>query len=145
VIYDKQESQELKMGKTKTRIQKKRPKDAIRKGLLNLSQPLSKRATSCSPMPSATYSTLVFRNRPGQSEPILIGGANMLKPALRLTNLYRLRIEEIKGTEVVTSYTRWMDCVQAFFGFLFLGQRGSFLNRPCRTILKSGLERTWGS
>jgi hypothetical protein len=28
-------------------------------------------------------------------------------------SLYRLRIEEIKGAEVVTSYTRWLECVQA--------------------------------
>ena len=41
--------------------------------------------------------------RPGQSEPILVGGENLLKPALRLMSLYRLRIEEIKGAEVVTS------------------------------------------
>jgi hypothetical protein len=51
--------------------------------------------------------------RPGQSEPILVGGENMLKPALRLMNLYRLRIEEIKDAAVVTSYTRWLECVQA--------------------------------
>ena len=51
--------------------------------------------------------------RPGQSEPILVGGENMLKPALRLMNLYRLRIEKIKDAAVVTSYTRWLECVQA--------------------------------
>ena len=49
----------------------------------------------------------------GQSEPILIGGENLLKPALRLMSIYRLRMEEIKGAEVVTSYTRWLECVQA--------------------------------
>ena len=27
--------------------------------------------------------------RPGQSEPIFMGGAKLLKPALRLTTLYR--------------------------------------------------------
>jgi Initiator Replication protein len=51
--------------------------------------------------------------RAGQSEPILIGGENLLKPALRLMSIYRLRIDEIKGAEVVTSYTRWLECVQA--------------------------------
>jgi plasmid replication initiation protein len=51
--------------------------------------------------------------RPGQSELILVGGETLLKPALRLMSLYRLRIEEIKGAEVVTSYTRWLECVQA--------------------------------
>jgi hypothetical protein len=82
------------------------------KGSSSLSQPMSKKAISCCPTPSATYSTLVFRNRPGQSEPILIGGEKMLKPALRLMSDYRLRIEEIKGAEVVTSYTRWLASVE---------------------------------
>jgi hypothetical protein len=50
--------------------------------------------------------------RPGRSEPILIGGANALKPALQLMNVYRLRIDEIKGHAVVTSYTRWLESVQ---------------------------------
>jgi plasmid replication initiation protein len=50
--------------------------------------------------------------RPGQSEPILIGGEKMLKPALRLMSDYRLRIDEIKGAEVVTSYTRWLASVE---------------------------------
>jgi hypothetical protein len=49
--------------------------------------------------------------RPGQSEPILIGGDNMLKPALRLMSDYRLRIDEIKGDAVLTSYTRWLEAV----------------------------------
>jgi hypothetical protein len=47
--------------------------------------------------------------RPGQSEPILIGGENLLKPALRLMSDYRLRIDEVKGAEVVTGYTRWLE------------------------------------
>ena len=50
--------------------------------------------------------------RPGQSEPILIGGQKMLKPALRLMSDYRLRIDEIKGAEVVASYTRWLASVE---------------------------------
>jgi plasmid replication initiation protein len=36
----------------------------------------------------------------------------MFKPALRLATSYRLVIEEIKGSEVITSYTRWVDGVQ---------------------------------
>jgi len=51
--------------------------------------------------------------RPGQSEPILIGGEKLLKPALRLMSEYRLRVDEIKGAEVVTSYTRWLASVEA--------------------------------
>jgi plasmid replication initiation protein len=50
--------------------------------------------------------------RPGQSAPILVGGENLLKPALRLMSDYRLRIEEIKDAEVITSYTRWVETVQ---------------------------------
>jgi hypothetical protein len=50
--------------------------------------------------------------RPGQSELILVGGEKLLKPALRLMSDYRLRIDEIKGDVVVTSYTRWLESVQ---------------------------------
>jgi plasmid replication initiation protein len=50
--------------------------------------------------------------RPGQSEPILIGDENLLKPALRLMSDYRLRIDEIKGSEVIASYTRWLESVE---------------------------------
>ena len=41
--------------------------------------------------------------RPGQSEAILVGGENLLKPALQLMSLYRLRIQEIKDSEAITS------------------------------------------
>jgi hypothetical protein len=54
----------------------------------------------------AVLNSALEKYRPGQSEPILVGGENVLKPALGLMSLYRLRIEEIKGAEVVTSYTR---------------------------------------
>jgi hypothetical protein len=50
--------------------------------------------------------------RPGQSEPILVGGEKLLKPAVRLMSDFRLRIDEIKGAEVVTSYTRWLASVE---------------------------------
>jgi hypothetical protein len=51
--------------------------------------------------------------RAGQSEPILVGGEKLLKPALRLMIDYRLRIDEIKGDVVVISFTRWLESVQA--------------------------------
>jgi plasmid replication initiation protein len=51
--------------------------------------------------------------RPGQTEPILIGGEKLLKPALRLMSDYRLRIDEIKSDAVLTIYTRWLESVQA--------------------------------
>jgi hypothetical protein len=56
--------------------------------------------------------TALEKYRSGQSEPILVGGENLLKPALRLMTWYRLVIEEIKDAEVITSYTRWVDAVQ---------------------------------
>jgi len=49
--------------------------------------------------------------RPGPSEPILIGGEKLLKPALKLMSFYRLRIDEIKEDSLVTSYTRWLEAV----------------------------------
>jgi hypothetical protein len=48
--------------------------------------------------------------RPGQSEPVLIGGEKLLKPALRLMSDYRLRIDEIKGAEVVMELTVRQIC-----------------------------------
>jgi plasmid replication initiation protein len=51
--------------------------------------------------------------RPGRTEPILIGCANALKPALQLMNVYRLRIDEIRGDVVVTNCTRWLQTVVA--------------------------------
>ena len=50
--------------------------------------------------------------RPGQSEPISVGGKNLLKPALRLMTWYRLVVEEIQEAQMTTSYTRWVDAVQ---------------------------------
>jgi hypothetical protein len=50
--------------------------------------------------------------RPGQSDPILVGGMSLLKPALRLMSSYRLVIEEVMDAGVRTSYTRWVESVQ---------------------------------
>ena len=41
-----------------------------------------------------------------------IGGEKLLKPALRLMSDYPLRIDEIKGAEVIASYTRWLESVE---------------------------------
>ena len=35
--------------------------------------------------------------RPGQTDPILVGGEKLLKPALQLMNVYQLRIDKIKA------------------------------------------------
>ena len=60
----------------------------------------------------AILNTALGKYQPGQSKPILVGGKNLLKPALRLTTAYRLAIEEIKNSRAITSYTRWVDAVQ---------------------------------
>jgi hypothetical protein len=44
--------------------------------------------------------------QPAESEPILVGCARLLKPALRLLTLYRLRIDQIRDGKAVASYTR---------------------------------------
>jgi plasmid replication initiation protein len=60
----------------------------------------------------AVLDTALQKYRPGRPEPILIGGIAQLKPALRLMTDYRLVIQDINGAEVLTSYTRWLECVQ---------------------------------
>ncbi len=49
---------------------------------------------------------------PGQSEPIFVGGSNLLKSALRLMTSYRLVIEEIRDGRPVKIYTRWIESVE---------------------------------
>jgi plasmid replication initiation protein len=56
--------------------------------------------------------TALEKYRPGQAEPIFVGGNKVLKPALRLMTLYRLVIDEIQDRQPITSYTRWIDAVQ---------------------------------
>ena len=60
----------------------------------------------------AVLNTALEKYRPGQSEPIFVGGNKVFKPALRLMTLYRLAIDEIKDSQAITSYTRWVDAVQ---------------------------------
>ena len=60
----------------------------------------------------AVLDTALQKYRPGRSDPILVGGIAQLKPALRLMMSYRLVIREVEGTEVLTSYTRWLESVQ---------------------------------
>jgi plasmid replication initiation protein len=60
----------------------------------------------------AVLNTALEKYRPGQSEPIFVGGNKVFKPVLRLMTLYRLAIEEIKDSQAITSYTRWVDAVQ---------------------------------
>ena len=56
--------------------------------------------------------TALQKYRIGRTDLIPVGGIDQLKPALQLMTAYRLVIQEVTGTEVVTSYTRWLECVQ---------------------------------
>jgi hypothetical protein len=100
------------MGKTKESIQRRRPKGVTRKALPD-SFPTSvpKSYFMLSAAERDVLNRALEKYRPGRSESILIGGAKALKPALRLMNIYRLRIDEIKGDAVVSSYTRWLESV----------------------------------
>jgi plasmid replication initiation protein len=60
----------------------------------------------------AVLDTALQKYRPGRTDLIPIGGIAQLKPALRLMTEYRLAIQDINGAEVLTSYTRWLECVQ---------------------------------
>jgi hypothetical protein len=60
----------------------------------------------------AVLDTALLKYPPGRPEPILVGGIAQLKPALRLMLAYRVVIQEVTGPEVLTSYTRWLECVQ---------------------------------
>ena len=60
----------------------------------------------------AVLDTALRKYRPGRSDLIPVGGIAQLKPALQLMTAYRLMIQEVRGAEVVTSYTRWLECVQ---------------------------------
>jgi hypothetical protein len=95
------------------KIKQRRPKGALRKGLPeSLPTSVQKSYFMLTDAERDVLNIGLQKYRPGQSEPILVGGENPLKPALKLMSLYRLRIEEIKGGAVVTSFTRWVESVQ---------------------------------
>ena len=60
----------------------------------------------------AVLDTALRKYRPGRSDLIPVGGIAQLKPALQLMTAYRLMIQEVTSAEVVTNYTRWLECVQ---------------------------------
>jgi plasmid replication initiation protein len=60
----------------------------------------------------AVLDTALRKYRPGRSELLPVGGITQLKPALQLMTAYRLMIQEVRSAEVVTSYTRWLECIQ---------------------------------
>jgi hypothetical protein len=94
----------MKAGTEKGPIQQRRPHRVTGKGLGEF-------------LPTSVQKSYFMlsnaeKYRSGRSEPILVGGEKLLKPALRLMTDYRLAIEEVKDSEVITSYTRWLECVQ---------------------------------
>jgi plasmid replication initiation protein len=60
----------------------------------------------------AVLDTALGKYRPGRTDLIPVGGIAQLKPALELMTSYRLVIGEVTGNEVLTNYTRWLECVQ---------------------------------
>jgi plasmid replication initiation protein len=99
------------MGKAK--IQQRRPEGALRKGLPeSLPTSVQKSYFMLGDKERDVLNRALEKYRPGRSEPIFIGDEKLLKPALQLMNVFRLRIDEIKEDAVLTSYTRWLECVQ---------------------------------
>src|SRR5580704_1582561 len=97
---------------TKAKLQR-RPDSVVRKGLVEtLPTSVQKSYFMLGDKERNVLNLGLQKYRPGQTEPILIGGEKLLKPALQLMNVYRLRIDEIKAGAVVTSYTRWLESVQ---------------------------------
>jgi hypothetical protein len=102
----------IENGQTKALIPKRRPKSAIRKGLPeSLPTSVQKSYFMLGDKERDVLNRALEKYRPGRSEPIFIGAADALKPALPLMNVFRLRIDEIIEDVVVTSYTGgWNRC-----------------------------------
>jgi plasmid replication initiation protein len=101
------------MAIAKNSIQRRLPDSVIDKGLEeSLPIGVQKSYFMLSETERDLLNHALEKYRPGQAEPILVGGMKTFKPALRLATNYRLVIEEIRGSEVITSYTRWVDAVQ---------------------------------
>jgi hypothetical protein len=84
--------------KSKAKIQHRQSKGSVRKGLPeSLPTFVQKSYFMLGGLERDVLNQALSKYRPGQSEPILIGGEKLLKPALQLMNVYRLRIDEIKG------------------------------------------------
>lgn len=103
----------LTMAIAKSSIQRRLPDSVIDKGLEeSLPIGVQKSYFMLSEAERDILNHALEKYRPGQAEPILVGGIKTFKSALRLATSYRLVIEEIKGSEAITSYTRWVDAVQ---------------------------------
>jgi plasmid replication initiation protein len=101
------------MGRAKGSTQRRRSDSVIRKGLIeSIPTSVQKSYFMLSDAERGVLNIALEKYRAGQSDPILVGDEKLLKPALRLMTDYRLRIEEVKVDKVITSYTRWLECVQ---------------------------------
>jgi hypothetical protein len=95
-MASKRETQKLSIGKAKASIQRPRPDTVIRKGLAEvLPTSVQKSYFMLTDAERNLLNTALEKYRPGQSEPILVGDAKVLKPALRLMTWYRLVIERV--------------------------------------------------
>ena len=82
------------MEKAKRSIKGRRPDSVIRKGLTeSLPTSVQKSYFMLTDAERNLLNTALEKYWPGQSEPILVGDAKVLKPALRLMTWYRLVIE----------------------------------------------------
>ena len=82
---------------TKAKLQR-RTKSLIRKGLPeSLPTSVQKSYFMLGEKERNVLNLGLQKFRSGQTEPILVGGEKLLKPALQLMNAYRLRIDEIKA------------------------------------------------
>jgi Initiator Replication protein len=103
----------MKIGTAKDSIGQRPPRSLSRKNLEKfLPISVQKSYFMLSNAERDVLNRALEKYQPGQSEPILVGVNNLLKPALRLMTDYRLMIEEIQDAEVITSYTRWVEAVQ---------------------------------
>jgi hypothetical protein len=103
----------LRTKAAKSSVRRRPSNGAIDKGLERfLPTSVQKSYFMLSDAERKVLNTALEKYQPGQSEPIYVGGGNVLKPALRLMRNYRLVIEEIKDSQAITSYTRWVDAVQ---------------------------------
>jgi hypothetical protein len=92
------EPQKVTVDKKKASKKRKRPDGVARKGLAEaLPTSVQKSYFLLKDAERNVLNLGLQKFRPGQSDPIFIGGKNLLKPALKLMSFYRLRIDEIKG------------------------------------------------
>jgi len=100
------------MAIAKSSIQRRLPDSIVDKGLEeSLPIGIQKSYFMLSETERDLLNEALEKYRPGHAEPIHVGGMKTFKPALRLATNYRLVIEEIKESAVITNYTRWVDSV----------------------------------